>query len=174
MRTVIVSYSNTGNNRAFARDMAAILPADHVEVTESKSRSMATIVLDVLFGRIPKVAAPDVDLGAYDLVVFVGPVWMGRVASPLRAWFKAVGLAVRRYAWASVSGGADGPNPNLGGELTKRLGKAPVAVIDAHIADLLPPEPKPTRKVTMAYRISDGESRQFAEQAVTELRRAGS
>lgn len=174
MRTLIVSYSSTGNNGALARDVAAKLGAQHVEVTESKTRTMGTIVLDVIFGRTPKVTLPDVDLGNYDLVVLVGPVWMGRVASPLRAWFKAFGPEVQTYAWASVSGGADGPNPDLGRELTVRLGKAPIAVIDMHIAELLPPEPKPTRKMTMAYRISDAESQRFAARAAAELIAAAS
>ena len=169
MRTLIVSYSHTGNNGDLARGLAAILPADHVEVAESKARTMWTIALDVILGRNPKVALPDVDVEQYGLVVFVGPVWMGHAATPLRALFKSFGPRIRAYAWASISGGADGPNPKLGGELTKRLGKAPAAVIDMHIADLLPSEPKPTREVTMAYRVSDQESQLLAKWAAEML-----
>jgi hypothetical protein len=59
-----------------------------------------------------------------------------------------------RYAFISISGGADGPNPKLAGELEKRAGTEPGALIDLHIADLLPSDPKPTRKITSAYRIN--------------------
>ena len=170
MRTLIVSYSRTGNNKDLARGLAATLPAEHVEVTESKARTTGTIALDILFGRTPKVAVPHVNAEQYDLLVFVGPVWMGHVATPLRACFKALGSRIRAYAWVSISGGADGPNPKLGGELTKRLGREPVAVIDMHIADLLPPEPKATRDVTMAYRVSVAETERITERAAAELR----
>ena len=41
------------------------------------------------------------------------------------------------------------------GELNKRVGKEPAALIDLHIADLLPSDPKPNRKDTSAYRLTD-------------------
>jgi hypothetical protein len=152
---VVISYSLTGNNEDLAKNLAKKMAAEHVSIAEPKPRTMGTIVSDIVFGRTPKIRMPEMMAKEYDLVVFVGPVWMGQVATPFRACFKQLRPKVGTYAFASISGGADGPNPKLADELKKRLGKEPVAVIDLHIADLLSPEPKPTRKDTSAYRVNE-------------------
>jgi hypothetical protein len=105
-----------------------------------------------------------------DLVLFCGPVWMGQVASPFRACFKQLGHTIARYGYISISGGADGPNPKLAGELERRVGREPACTIDLHIADLLPPEPKPTREDTMAYRVTARDVRHLTDRIVATLR----
>jgi len=54
-------------------------------------------------------------------------------------------------------------NPKLADDLAKRAGAKPVAFVDLHIADLLPPEPKPTRKDSSAYRLNDAEISRLVE-----------
>ncbi len=169
MNATIISYSHTGNNEALATSLAAALEAEHVRVTEEKSRTMGTIVMDILFNRTPSVDFSAESVAQHDLVLFVGPVWMGHVATPLRACFKQLRDKIDRYAFVSISGGADGPNPKLADELKKRLGKEPVAVIDMHIADLLPQEPKPTRDDTSAYRINESDTKHLTDTVVATL-----
>jgi flavodoxin len=169
MKVIVVSYSLTGNNEALAASVAAALGGEHVRLTEAKSRSMGKIALDVMFNRTPKIAMPVEEMGAYDLLLFVGPVWMGHIASPFRACFKQLGPGIGDYAFISICGGADGPNPKLAGELEKRLGKAPARLLDLHIADLLPPEPKPTRDDTMAYRITESDVEHLTRTIVAAL-----
>ena len=155
MKVIVISYSLTGNNDALAASIAAEFAADHIKISESKPRTMGTIFLDVLFNRTPQVI-PKVDkVEDNDLVIFVGPVWMGHVATPLRAYLRQLKASPGQYAFVSISGGADGPNLKLAGELNKRVGKEPAALIDLHIADLLPSDPKPNRKDTSAYRLND-------------------
>jgi hypothetical protein len=134
---------------------------------------MGTIVWDVLLNRTPKIVMPVENIEAYDWVLFCGPVWMGQVASPFRACFKELGPKIARYAFISICGGADGPNPKLAGELEERLGKEPACLLDLHIADLLPPEPKPVRKDTMAYRVTEGDLNRLTEAVVAALSQAG-
>lgn len=172
MKTMIVSYSLTGNNAALASSLAKALEADHAAITEPKPRTMGTIALDMLFHRIPRVDVP-VGIGACDLVLFVAPVWMGQAASPLRECFRKLGPGINSYAFVSISGGADGPNPRLAGELRKRLGKAPAAVVDLHIADLLPREPKPQRKDTSAYRVTERDVGSLTGKVLAALAEAG-
>lgn len=170
MTTIVVSYSMTGNNENLAARVAETLGADHVRITESKRRTMFTIILDTLFKRTPKVRLPVEDVGAYDHVIFAGPVWMGQVAAPFRACFEQLGPELGAYAFLSLSGGAEGPNTEIADELTQRLGKAPACMVDLYLADLLPPDPEPTRKETMAYRINADEADRLAETAVVKLR----
>ena len=169
MKTIVVSYSLTGNNRDLAASLAVALEAEHVQITESKSRNMGKIALDVMFGRTPKVTAPVETVYDHDLVLFCGPVWMGQVASPFRACFKQLASKIDSYAFVSICGGADGPNPKLADELEKRLGKQPLCLVELHIADLLS-KPDPTRDDTMAYRITERDVEQLSETALSTLR----
>ena len=171
MKMTVVSYSLTGNNERLARSLAGALAAEHLSVTEPKERIMPMILLDNVFSRTPKVALPALEPEEQDLVVFVSPVWMGRVASPLRSCFKEFGPKLGKYAFVTICGGAEGPNPKLGAELAKRLGKEPAVLVEMHKADFLPREPKPTRDDTMKYQISDGQIRQLTEKAVSALKK---
>ena len=155
MRITVFSYSLTGNNEALAASIASEFEAEHVKINKSKQRNMSTIVLDILFNRTPQVHPMADKVGDNDMVIFVGPVWMGHVATPFRAYLKFLKTRPARYAFISISGGALGPNTKLADELKKRAGKEPSALIDLHIADLLPTDSKPTRKDTSEYRIND-------------------
>ncbi len=170
MRIGIFSYSMTGNNDALAEGLASALGAEHFRVEEKKPRTNGRIFFDLICNRTPPVQLPAAKPEGFDLVVFVAPVWVGQVATPLRACFKEFASKIGSYAFVSISGGADGPNPKLSAELKKRLAKEPEAVVDLHIADLLPFEPKPRRKDTSAYRITEDEVRKLAGKAVSELR----
>jgi hypothetical protein len=111
----------------------------------------------MLFKASPKVTPqPDV-LEKYDLVVLVGPVWMGCSASPLHAYMKHIKEHAQRYAFFSISGGALNTNPKLAGDLKKWAGAEPAAFLDQHIADFLPPDPRPTMRDTGAYKLSGRE-----------------
>lgn len=170
MKVIVISYSFTGNNEALANSIAAEFAAEHIKITESKPRNMGTIILDILFNRMPQVN-PIVDkVEDNDLVFFVGPVWMGQVATPLRAYFKHLKARLGQYAFISISGGALGQNPKLAGELNKRVGKEPAALINLYIADLLPSDPKPTMKDTVAYHISDRDVKSLTNTIVKTLR----
>lgn len=155
MKTVVISYSLTGNNEALANSIAKEFGVEHIKITESKPRAMGTIAKDMLFNITPKVKPIPETLDNYEQILFLGPVWMGHVAAPLRVYLKYLKKNPCKYAFISISGGADGPNPKLAGELKKRVGEEPIALIDLHIADLLPHDPKPTRKDTSKYRLND-------------------
>lgn len=170
MKTALISYSLTGNNDALARAVAPALNAKHITVTEQKKRSTGTIMFDLLTGRTPKVSPPAEDLDKNDLVVFVGPVWISMAATPLRPYLRCLKKHPCRYAYVSISGGADdNPNQKLADDLKKRAGRAPEAVVDLHIADLVPQIPKPTREITSAYRLSDDDVKMLVEKVVEGL-----
>ena len=166
----VISYSMTGNNDAIATGIAAELAAEHIKITEPKPRTNGTIALDMLFGRTPKVNQRLDNIGDNDLVVIIGPVWLGHVAAPIRSCLRQLRGRPGQYAFCSISGGADGPNPKLAGDLTRRVGKAPAAVVDLHIADLLPRDPKPTRAITSAYRLKDADIKSLTGTIVKALR----
>ncbi len=172
MNIAVISYSLTGNNDALAKSIAGKLSARHISVTEAKNRKTGKIIADLLFNRTPKVLPTAAELGSYDYVLLAGPIWIGEIATPLRAYMKRLKEKPSRYGFVSISGGADGPNTKLESELIKRTGKKPDALIDLHIADLLPPEPKPERKDTSAYKLSGGDVLKLTDTVVATLKKS--
>jgi len=172
MKIAVISYSLTGNNEALARSVAEKFAANHIKIKELKPRTMGLIVLDMIFNRTPQVQpAPD-RLGDYDLIFFFGPIWIGQVASPLRAYLMYLKTNPCRYAFISISGGADGANPKLEDNLKKRAGKEPVVLIDLHIADLLPSGTKSTRKDTSVYRLNSEDIKKLTDIIEKTVRKA--
>lgn len=155
MKKLVISYSLTGNNEALASSIAKEIEAEHIKISEPKNRTIGTIAFDMLFNRVPNVE-PEADiLNSYDLVIFCGPVWMGSVAAPIRKYLKYIKSNPCKYAYVSISGGADGKNPRLISDLTKRTGTEPVMLVDMHIVDLLPVDSKPTREDTSKYVLNE-------------------
>ncbi|MCB0665872.1 MAG: hypothetical protein KDC80_08635 [Saprospiraceae bacterium] len=166
MKTIIISYTLTGNNAALAKAVARNLDVPMLTIREEKRRRMWNIVWDMMTNRNPKITEFSDDLEKYDLVIFSGPVWMGHIATPFRSIFKKFHGRLKRYIYLSISGGADGDNLDLEKELIARLGTAPEAVIDLHIADLLPDDPKPERKDTMHYQLKDSDLKYLTGQVL--------
>jgi flavodoxin len=170
MKIAVISYSLTGNNEALANSVAEEFAAEHIKITEPKPRTTGSIILDLIFNKIPQVQPIPDRLENYDLILFFGPIWIGQVATPLRAYLKHLKKSLCRYAFISISGGADGANTKLAGGLKKRVGKEPIALIDLHIADLLPSDPKPTRKDTSAYRLNKVDIKKLTDTIVKTVR----
>ena len=169
-KTVVISYSFTSNNEALAAGIARELGAKHISLKESKPRTMGSIVFDMLFKRTPQVQPLPAGLEQGEFLIFVGPVWMGQIASPLRSYLKHLKDHPAPYAFVSISGGADGGNPKLEAELVKRTGGKPTALLDMHISDLLPSDPKPSRKETSGYTVTAADIQKLTLQAVQTVR----
>ena len=166
----IISYSLSGNNEALAQGLSQKLNAERVKIQEPGRRTWLTILLDKSLKRIPKVnPEPDVMKNS-DLVVLVGPVWFGKVATPLEPYLEYIKENPIKYAFVSISGGAEGPNAGIAAELREKAGKAPEALVDLYIAHLLPREPKPQVKDTIKYHITPAEAEQLTEKAFEKLR----
>ena len=172
MKTAVVSYSHTGNNDKLAVKLAQTLSAEHIRIIPEKPVTNGGILLDLLFERTPSVQPNPDALSGYDFIVFIAPVWMGMVAFPLRAHLHRLKNTPVPYGFVCISGGADGSNPRLETELKKRTGLRPAVLLDMHIRDLLVNNPRPERKDTAAYRITDGDVTHMAATATDLLTRS--
>lgn len=172
MKIAVISYSLTGNNEALANCIAEELAVEHIKIKEPKVRNIGSIVLDLIINRTPWVKPMPSRLENYDLVLLFGPIWMGHVATPLRTYLKNIETNLCKYAFISISGGADGVNPKIAGELKKRAGKEPILLMDLHIADLLPSHSKPVRKDTSAYRLNNEDIKKLTNIIIKALREA--
>ncbi len=170
MKSVILSYSHTGNNDALARSVAGELSVEHLKITETAPRTMGKIMLDMLFNRTPAVSPDSATLQQYDHIILVGPVWMGQPAAPLRSYFNYIKTAQKKYSFASISGGSINPNPKLALHLEKRTGSKPVAFIDQHISDFLSSGNKTTAKETMDYHLNEEELKKLTNEVVAKVK----
>ena len=170
MKIAVLSYSFTGNNEILAESVAKELSAKHIKISPKKTLKMGGIILDMLFFRTPKVEpSPDI-LKQYDFILFFAPIWMGQVASPLRAYFNELKQHPKQYGFLSISGGADGGNPKLSKELLKRTGKQPMILVDQHISDLFSSNNTTTRKDTSAYKINEADVKKLTTIAIDKIK----
>lgn len=169
MKTVVISYSLTGNNEALAIRIAEELKAEHIRITEHKKRTYGTIAADLVFGRTPKTEPDPQVMSAYDLVIFVAPVWMGQPAFTMRAYFKQLKKHPQKYAFVSISGGP--MNWGLSNTLKSKTGTEAATVADLHITDLLSSGQKPASRDDLTeYRLTAQDVENLTKQAVAMLR----
>lgn len=170
MKTVIMSYSLTGNNEALATRIAEELKVEHIRITEPKKRTYGTIAADIVFGRTPQTEPMPQVMSAYDLIIFVAPIWMGQPAFPMRSYLKQLKKHPQKYAYVTISGVSMNNNLGLLGALKSRTGAEAVTVVDLQIVDLLPSDPKPTTQVISAYQLTAQDVENLTKRAVTMLR----
>ncbi|NLI21378.1 MAG: hypothetical protein GX418_07530 [Clostridiales bacterium] len=170
MNIAIVSYSLSGNNAALAARTAQKLGARHIALQPPKPLTIPAIVVQVLFNLTPKAQPAAETLSAFDAVVLAGPVWMGMVATPLRACLRWLRKNTKPYGYLTICGGADGPNPRIEAELRRATGRKPDVLLVQHIRTLLPDEPKPTREDTSPYRLTDADVEKLATAAADAVR----
>jgi len=154
-KTIVIYYSYTGNNAALAERIAAGLGAASFRLLEREKRTLKGIALDMLLNRRPKLENLPGDIGSFDLAVFVGPVWMFHIPSPLRTCFKAMKRQVKKYAYVSLSGGALGPNTRIAAELQRRLGKGLALLLDLNAAHFCGTTVAPTMNEASEYLVSE-------------------
>jgi hypothetical protein len=61
-------------------------------------------------------------------------------------------------------------NSGLADTLKRKAGMEAAAVIDLHITDLLPPEPKPTAQTLSEYRLTEQDAENLTKSAVAMLK----
>ncbi len=154
MKYLVVSYSHTGNNALLARMLAEKTGSDYTEIQEVKKRRIFTIVLDVIFKRIPKILPLQKEIGRYDYIIFVAPIWFGKIATPLRQLFVENKDNLNKFAFVSISAGTSGIVPSVESELNEYLNRRPSTLVHHLISDLVPYDQRSNHKLLNAYRIS--------------------
>jgi hypothetical protein len=150
MKTLIVYYSLTENNEKLARMIGNELKCEILKIEEFKKRTWLTIFLDIIFNRLPSVKTAPYSLANYSHIIFIAPIWAAKIASPLRTFIRNEKLNVTSYSFITLCGGAKGQLEKIMVQLTGMLGKAPYAVAELSIQDVVPKGKNPGN-----YRVSD-------------------
>jgi hypothetical protein len=157
MKCVVIWYSHTGNNRLLALDLQRRLGCDAVEVREARRRSLLTILLDVLLARAAPVSWAPIDLRGFDRAILVGPVWAGRVATPLATFIAHSRAELPPFAFLSLCAHVPGQAERLAAELQRLAGRAPELVEQLGVGDLLPPGHKDKPRYALQYQASESD-----------------
>jgi menaquinone-dependent protoporphyrinogen IX oxidase len=156
MKNLIVYYSFTKNNEKIAEYLRTQLDCHIAKIEPVKKRSGLSILLDMIFNRKPAVKAIPYYPWNYDHIIFVAPIWAGKIATPLRSFLIHEKANIKSYSFITLCGGGNPKQkPNIQKELLSLTQKEPTRVLELWINDLLPLEKKNTIKYTSGYRIEE-------------------
>ncbi|MDD5112173.1 MAG: flavodoxin [Candidatus Altiarchaeota archaeon] len=134
MKTLIVYYSLTGNNRKIAELLAKELSADIEEVKTVETLdlknglSMAKLALGAWLGKTPVIREASHKPSEYELLILGAPVWAGKLSSPMKAYMLENSATFPEKTALYVCCG--GPKGDAAvDEMKKYSGKTPAATI---------------------------------------------
>lgn len=82
-KNLVVYYSNTGSNKYLANRIAGNLACDIAEI-RPRPNVFPLLLLFSSLKRSMGIKALDPNPGEYERIILCGPVWMGKLISPLR------------------------------------------------------------------------------------------
>lgn len=127
-KVLVVSYSYTGTSRRLAQMLAHLEGRPLGEVFEIRPRQGGAgtwrCALDSLLLRRPRVRYDGPPLTDYHAVVLVGPVWVSRLAGPMRSFMAWQRDSLRDVALISTQGGH--ARTSVVNEASRLLGRQPV------------------------------------------------
>ena len=106
MKILIVYYSKTGNNAYLAKLIAKNNAYDIERIKPRVSAFPLLLLSSALkkgFGNKPMQSR----FTDYDKVILCGPIWMGTVVAPLRAFLLKYGNEIRQLHFITCCGGSD-------------------------------------------------------------------
>jgi flavodoxin len=158
MKNAVVYYSFTHNNEKLARYLSEKLQCERLRIDPVKAQNGFSIFLDILFGRRPAINPLPKSLAAYDHVIFVSPIWAGKIASPLKSLLQKEKALIFRYSFVSLCGGAPGQKEKIEREFLSLLGAKPQAHVELSVNDAMALHPQEkTGYTTSGYRVNAGE-----------------
>lgn len=111
MACLIAFYSLTGRTRRMATHAARILGADLAEIKapiyDCGFWRYVRAGLDSLRGRMPEIEVHGASPESYDMVVVMAPLWMGRAATPIRAYLRNQSSGLKSVAFILTCAGGD-------------------------------------------------------------------
>jgi len=106
MKTLVVYFSQSGNNRWLADRIGAALAGEVVPL-QPKMAAFPLVVLATLTGIGGGIKALAQQVDDYDTVVLVGPLYMGKMAAPLRTFLRRYGARITKLYFVTCCGGGE-------------------------------------------------------------------
>jgi hypothetical protein len=165
MKNLIVYYSFTSNNEKIAEYLRNQLGCDIARIETIKKRNGFSILLDLVFKRKPAIKSIPHYLWNYEHVIFIAPIWAGKVATPLKSFLVREKENIKSYSFITLCGGGNPKQKqNIENELLSIVAKKPLNLIELWINNLLSTEKKDTIKNKSGFSIEDADLAKFESQ----------
>ena len=161
MKNLIVYYSLTNNNESLAKLLQARLGGEMLKIETVRKKGAFSIALDVMFGRKPAIRRYNLSIMDYDNLIVVGPVWMGRIASPLRTFLSEERGSINCYSFISVCGGLAGQKEKIENELEAIVGIRSQRVLELWLSTIMNSNVTKDAKNVGGYRITSTDLEKF-------------
>jgi len=124
-KILIVHYSYTGISRQIATTLSSLLSWPGAEIADAKpERTQWRCVLDSLLRRRPPIRYDGPPPNQFDAVVLVAPIWVFRLAGPMRSFVAQYRDQLPKVAVITAMGGRGAPNAVA--EIGALLGRSPM------------------------------------------------
>ena len=180
MKTLVLYYSNTGNNAWLSRKIAATLGAD-IEPIAPRLNLLPLLILFSLLKFSPGIKKLSHHVEEYDTVVLCGPIWMGQLIFPLRTYIKKYTTRMKKMYFATCCGGGDDTKDDRFGyggvfnQVRQLAGDTCVHCEAFSIGLVLPEEKRKDTDAMMKVRLSEetfkGEFKTKFDEFISKLRR---
>ena len=114
MKDIVVFYSLTGNHKKAAEIVSKMLQCNSVEIKEMFERSKAGLFKYIFNGyeavirKASEIKTINEDFLNYDRVIFLTPVWAGRLPPPSRTFLNKYKGEIKNIVVLSISGRGNG------------------------------------------------------------------
>ncbi len=102
MKTLVVYMTISGHSKNIATQIAKDLKADVEGISEKTSRKNPFGFIRSGFEsatkKCPSINVPKKKVKIYDLVIFVSPIWAGKLSSPVRSYLKNYTVGIKATA----------------------------------------------------------------------------
>lgn len=153
MKSLIVYYSFTQNNEKLAHYLKGKLDCDIERIETKNKRTSLSILFDLMFNRKPALRPTQHNLADYDKLIFVAPIWAGKIAMPLKSFLVQERTNIKEYSFITLCGGGRDQKAKIEQELESLLHKKPQEVVELWATELLPVDQKGSIKYTTGFRM---------------------
>ncbi len=106
MKSLVVYYSRTGNNKYLAQKIASDTGSDIIEL-KPLGNSFFSIIISSLFKTPIPLQKISADIASYDKVILCGPIYMGQLISPLSSFIKKYRSSISKLHFITCCGGGE-------------------------------------------------------------------
>ncbi|MFO7890948.1 MAG: flavodoxin domain-containing protein [bacterium] len=164
MKSIVVFYSNRGNNKYLSKKIKEKAGSDIFEILEVKKSSSLGLFMYIILRKKAKLKEANIDLSKYDHVIFAAPIWASGIAMPLLNFIEKEKGKVKSYSFATLCLGTPRVEEKAKKQISTLIGKDPVAITVLKYNDVLPEKEKNTIKASNNYMINDVDYEEFKEQ----------
>jgi flavodoxin len=138
MKILVIYYSLSGNTQKVAEAIAGTLKADINQLKDRRSRTglfgMFRTMYQVLFSRPGEIRFANTDPYQYDLLILGAPVWIMKLAPPMRSYILKEKDRFNQVAFFCTEGASGAPSAFK--TMESLCGIKPAATLEVTKADI--------------------------------------